>query len=66
MHSDQQVGVGIPRRTLRVSEARAALGIGKTTIYALLKTGKLASVRIGTVRLIPVEAIEALLNSEKA
>jgi len=51
----------VPRRALRVHEARAALGIGKTTIFALLKTGQLASVRVGTVRLIPVEAIDAML-----
>ena len=55
----------LPRRALRVEEAQRALGIGKTKIYELIKDGRLETVRIDRSRLIPVEAIEALLASAK-
>jgi len=56
-------GDAFPRRTMRVSEAQRSLGLGKTTIHKLLKTGQLKSVKIGGARRIPVEAIEALLET---
>lgn len=48
-----------PRRMLTVEQAADALGIGRTTTYALVKTGELESVRIGRLRRIPADAINA-------
>ena len=45
-----------------VTEAAAVLGIGRTNVYALLKTGELRSVKIGGRRLIPRAALEAFVD----
>jgi excisionase family DNA binding protein len=50
------------RRALRPKEAARAYGISRTSIYELLKSGKLRSVRLGGARLIPVEALESLID----
>jgi excisionase family DNA binding protein len=42
-------------------EAASALGIGRTKLYELLKTGALASVQIGSSRRVPQAALEALV-----
>ncbi len=48
-----------PRRMLTVEQAAEALGIGRTTTYALVKSGELESVLIGRLRRVPADAIEA-------
>jgi excisionase family DNA binding protein len=55
--SDHPLG---PTRTLLSVEAAATqLSIGRTTMYALIKTGAITSVRIGRLRRIPAEALTA-------
>jgi excisionase family DNA binding protein len=49
------------RRALRPKEAAATYGVSRTLIYEWMKSGRLASVRLGGARLIPVDALEALL-----
>ena len=44
------------------TEAAAALGIGRSKVYELLKTGQLQSVHIGACRRVPVEALVAFLQ----
>ncbi|MCA1194889.1 helix-turn-helix domain-containing protein [Saccharopolyspora sp. 6V] len=49
----------LPTRVLlTVEEAAEQLGIGRTTTYALVRSGELESVRIGRLRRIPKEAID--------
>lgn len=58
-----------PRRMLSVEQAAEALGIGRTTTYALVKSGQLESVLIGRLRRIPADAIDAYttrLEAEQA
>jgi excisionase family DNA binding protein len=43
------------------TEAASALGIGRSKLYELLQTGELASVRIGTCRRVPAEALHNFL-----
>jgi excisionase family DNA binding protein len=50
------------RRALRVNDAAFAYGIGRSTIYKLMSEGKLATVKIGGRRLIPRDALEALIS----
>lgn len=45
-----------------VIEAAALLGISRTSVYTLLTSGALRSVRVAGRRLIPRAAIEELLN----
>lgn len=51
-------------RAVRPKDAQRLLGIKKTALFALLRDGQLASVRIGGARLIPLAAIERLLRGQ--
>lgn len=44
------------------NEAARLCGIGRTTLYAALSSGELASIKIGTRRLIRVDAIRDWLT----
>jgi excisionase family DNA binding protein len=48
-----------PRRMLTVEQAAEALGIGRTSMFALIKSGEVKSVRIGHSRRVPADAIAA-------
>jgi excisionase family DNA binding protein len=50
------------RRVLSIQEAARTCGLSRATLYRLLKDGKLTTVKIGGRRLVPVGAIDALLN----
>ncbi|GAB2471392.1 helix-turn-helix domain-containing protein [Xylanimonas ulmi] len=41
----------------RVEEAAQALRIGRTVVYELIRCGALRTVKVGTRRLVPVEAV---------
>jgi len=53
-----------PRRAYRIDEFCRAFGLSRSTVYTLMDAGKLASVKVGRRRLIPVEAAEALLKTD--
>jgi len=46
------------------AEAADATGLGQTTIYAMMKDGRLKRVKIGTRTLIPRSSLEALFESD--
>ena len=49
-----------PTRTLLSVEAAATqLSIGRTTMYALLKTGAIGSVKVGRLRRVSADALTA-------
>jgi len=48
-----------PRQMLTVEQAAETLGIGRTTMFALVKSGDIESVRIGRLRRVPADAIDA-------
>lgn len=50
------------RLLLSPVEAANLLGIGRSTLYVLMQSGDLASVRIGGSRRIPVAALDELVN----
>ena len=52
----------LPRITVSPREAALMTGLSVPTIYQLLNSGRLASVKVGTRRLIPVRALHALLG----
>jgi excisionase family DNA binding protein len=45
-----------------VEEAREALGIGRATIYELINSGRLHSIKVGARRIIPASALAELLG----
>lgn len=47
------------RLVLTVEEAAERLGIGRTLMYALVAAGEVESVRIGRLRRIPTDALDA-------
>lgn len=48
-----------PRVLLTVEQAAAALAIGRTNMFKLIKAGQIASVRVGQLRRIPAAEIDA-------
>ncbi|RLV68183.1 excisionase family DNA binding domain-containing protein [Streptomyces sp. CBMAI 2042] len=47
---------------LTVEEAARRLGIGRTKLYEYVSAGEIASVKIGTLRRIPAEAVNDFLT----
>jgi excisionase family DNA binding protein len=45
------------RLLLRPEEVARALGVGRTTVFELIRVGELRSVKIGKSRRIPTEAV---------
>jgi len=58
-----QITANFERRALRPKEAAKVYGVGRVTLYEWMKSGKLSSVKIGGARLIPVAALEALIEA---
>jgi excisionase family DNA binding protein len=54
------------RRALSVKETALAVGISRATLYRLVQQKRLATVKIGSRRLVPVGAIDALLEKAVA
>ena len=51
--------------TTSITEAAKALGLGRTSIYALINEGRLETIKIGRRRLIKVESIHRLLEAHQ-
>lgn len=51
---------------LRVEDAAEALGIGRATLYRLISAGAIGTVKVGRRRLVPVEALQALVDARLA
>ncbi|MBB6350293.1 helix-turn-helix domain-containing protein [Nonomuraea muscovyensis] len=51
------MSAGISPVLLRPEEAAECLGIGRTKIYELIRSGALRFVRIGTLRRVPASAL---------
>lgn len=57
---------GTPRVLLTPEQVAAALNIGRTNTYALIKAGELRSLLIGRLRRIPLDEVEAYVSRLKA
>jgi integrase len=55
--ADETPNTSGPRVLLSVEEAAATMNVGRTTVYALIKTGELESVKVGRRRLVPADAV---------
>ncbi|GAA0358316.1 helix-turn-helix domain-containing protein [Actinoallomurus spadix] len=47
----------LPARLVRPEDAADALGVGRTKVYELMRSGALRSVKIGGLRRIPAAAL---------
>jgi excisionase family DNA binding protein len=48
--------------TYSIKEACLASSLGRTTLYALIRAGRLQTIKVGGRTLIPAEALNALLS----
>ena len=62
--NDSGSGDRLGRLAYSVPEASAAIGIGKTKLYALIAQGVLPSTRIGKRRLIRAADLDALIAGQ--
>lgn len=53
----------VERLLLSPGEAARLMGIGRTKVFELIRTGQLASLRIGRARRIPRPAIDAFIEA---
>jgi excisionase family DNA binding protein len=53
----------IARRTFTIEEAGQMLGLGRNTAYALAKSGRLPTIRLGRRLLVPKAALDRLLEN---
>ena len=53
----EAAGNGLPVLLVRPEDAARALGVGRTKVYELMRSGALRSVRVGGLRRIPVAAL---------
>ena len=58
--------VEMEQKCVRPAEAARLLGVCRDTVYVLMRSGQLRSVRVGRARLIPVAALDELINGEAA
>ena len=52
------MAVHTDRVVLTVEEAADRLGVGRTFVYALVKSGEIESIAIGRLRRIPCDAVD--------
>ena len=48
---------GLPVLLVRPEDAAHVLGVGRTKVYELMRSGELRSVRVGGLRRVPVTAL---------
>lgn len=54
-----------PRRgCLGVEDAARILKVGRSTVYDLIRSGRLRSIKIGRRRLVPRSALDALIDGD--
>ncbi len=46
-----------------INETAKVLSLGRTSIYALIAEGRLATVKLGTRRLVMAESVRQLINA---
>ena len=58
----EAAGNGLPVLLVRPEDAARALGVGRTKVYELMRSGALRSVRVGGLRRIPVAALNEFVT----
>jgi excisionase family DNA binding protein len=53
----------VERRAFSIVEAAQMYGVSRATVYKLIEQNKLETVKIGSRRLVPLPAIDALLSA---
>jgi len=56
----------MPERLLDIPEAQQYLHVSRVKVYELIKTGQLASLKIGKSRRVPESAVDAFIQARLA
>lgn len=59
--TDQNPEPTAPRALLSVEETAEALGVSRTTVFALIKSGEIETVKVGRLRRVPADSIDAYI-----
>lgn len=51
-------------RAVRVEQAARAIGLGRTTLYGLIASGQIRTLKVGGRRLVPLRAIDEFIERE--
>ncbi|QJY45594.1 helix-turn-helix domain-containing protein [Pseudonocardia broussonetiae] len=54
-----------PQLLLTVEEAAEVLRIGRTTMFELIRTGQVATVPIGRLRRVPLDALQQFIRERQ-
>jgi excisionase family DNA binding protein len=65
-HAKLKQASTLPRRGFRPNEACYVIGVKKTTLYKLIKEGKITAIKVCGATIITAESIERLLNPPAA
>lgn len=52
--------------TLSINDATKVLGLGRTSVYALIRDGRIETVKLGRRTLIKTESLRRLIEGEAA
>jgi excisionase family DNA binding protein len=55
---------GLPKMLLTMEEAAQVLSLGRNTIYGLVLRKQIASVKIGRLRRVPLEALQVFVDQQ--
>lgn len=62
LHGGKWMSSNALRIALSISEAAAALGVGRSMIYVLIGSGEIRPIKIGRRTLIPIESIDSFMD----
>lgn len=54
-----------PPLTVRIPEACRMTGIGRSKLYELIQVGEIEIIKVGSMTLVPVETLEALIRRHR-
>lgn len=52
--------------TVRIRDACLLTGIGRSKLYELIAAGEIETIKIGSITLVPVSSLEAMLQRSRA
>lgn len=56
---------GIEPVTVRIRQAAAMLGIGRSTLYLCIAAGEIETIKVGRATLVPVDSLKAFVASRR-
>ena len=65
MRARRQLG-GIEPVAVRIPQAAAMLGIGRSTLYVCIAAGEIETIKVGRSTLVPVESLNEFVASKRA